>query len=118
MNKYSYKNAKENIKLNKVSNIILMNGKVEEEIKKIDEKVDLIICDPPRSGMDKFTIETILKMKPKELVYMSCDVITLARDLNILKEEYDLVKIKAFDMFPNTYHVESVSLLSLKTLEK
>lgn len=117
VNSYSYANAKENLKLNNVNNVVLMNGKVEDIIKKIEDKVDLIVCDPPRSGMDKFTIETILKMEPREVVYMSCDPITLARDLSLLKEKYNLVKIKAFDMFPNTYHVESVVLLSLKTIQ-
>ena len=117
MNKYSYENAKENLRLNNINNVVLMNGKVEEEIKKIDEKIDLIISDPPRSGMDDFTINTILEKEPKQLIYMSCEPMTLARDLNILKKKYDIKKVKAFDMFANTYHVEIICLLMRKTQE-
>ena len=117
MNKYSYENAKENLKLNNINNVVLMNEKLEEEIKKIDEEVDLIISDLPRSGMDDFTINTILEKEPKQLIYMSCEPMTLARDLNILKKKYDIKKVKAFDMFANTYHVENVCLLMRKTQE-
>ena len=117
VNNSSYNNALENIKLNNISNISLMHGKVENEINKIKEKVDLIITDPPRSGMDSLTIETILKMLPKKIIYMSCEPSTLARDLNLLKENYELKKVKAFDMFPNTYHVETVCILKIKDID-
>ena len=117
VNNSSYNNALENIKLNNISNISLMHGKVENEINKIKEKVDLIITDPPRSGMDSLTIETILKMLPKKIIYMSCEPSTLARDLNLLKENYELKKVKAFDMFPNTYHVETVCILKIKDIK-
>lgn len=114
VNKYSYLNALENIKLNKISNVEFIHGKVEDNIKNIKEKVDLIITDPPRSGMDKKTINVIKELKPEKIVYMSCEPITLARDLNSLKELYELKSIKLFDMFPCTYHVESVCLLERK----
>lgn len=116
VNKSSYKNALENLKINKISNVEFINGKVENVIDKINEKVDLIVTDPPRSGMDKITIETIKKLKPKTIIYMSCDPVTLARDLNELKKDYTLKRIKAFDMFPNTYHVETICLLTRKNL--
>ncbi len=114
VNDNSYINALENIKLNNIKNVTIMHGKVEDKIKEINSNIDLIITDPPRSGMDTFTIETILKMLPKEIVYMSCEPSTLARDLNFLKNKYNIKNIRAFDMFPNTYHVECVSLLCLK----
>ena len=113
-NKYSHLNAIENLKLNNIKNIILLNGKVEDEISKIKEKVDLIITDPPRSGMDKFTIDTILNMKPNKIVYMSCDPMSLARDLKLLNDDYNLEKMKLFDMFANTYHIETVMILEKK----
>lgn len=114
VNDSSYKNALENIKLNNITNVVAMHGKVEDKIKEINAKIDLIITDPPRSGMDAFTIETILKMLPKEIVYMSCEPSTLARDLNLLKDKYEIKSIKAFDMFPNTYHIESLLVLERK----
>ena len=113
-NKNSYLNALENLKLNKIRNIKFINDKVENVIDKINDKIDLIVTDPPRSGMDKTTLDAIKKLKPKTIIYMSCDAITLARDLNILKEDYELEKIKAFDMFPNTYHCESVCILEIR----
>ena len=114
VNENSHNNALYNKELNNINNIEFMLGKVEDKIKEINEKIDLIITDPPRSGMDNFTIETILKLETQKLIYMSCEPITLARDLNILKEKYDIKKIKLFDMFPNTYHVETVCVLERK----
>ena len=69
---------------------------------------------PPRCGLDKRTKNTLLKIKSPILIYVSCDPITLARDLNILKEIYEIKEITLVDMFPNTYHVESIVLLNLK----
>lgn len=75
---------------------------------------DVIVVDPPRGGLDKKTITNLLNSGAKRIVYVSCNVITLARDINMLKEEYILDKITLFDNFPNTKHVESVCLLKLK----
>ena len=111
-NPHSHANAIENLKINNIKNIKFMLGKVENEIKKINEPIDLIITDPPRSGMDKETIKIIKEITPKTLIYMSCDPMTLARDLNDLKEMYILEKIAIFDMFPNTKHVECVCVLN------
>ena len=76
---------------------------------------DAIIVDPPRSGLDKKTKATLLQIKSPKLIYISCNPITLTRDLNDLKEIYDIKDITLFDMFPNTYHVESVVLMERKT---
>lgn len=119
INENSYKNAIKNIKLNDIKNIIPYHGKVEEKIKEIKEKIDLIITDPPRSGMDTVTIDTIKELKPSKIIYISCDPMTLARDIKILKDNYTLENITLFDMFPNTKHVESLCILKTsKTLEK
>ena len=96
--------------INNISNIEFYLGKVEDKIDLIKD-CDSIIVDPPRSGLDKHTIETILTLSPKSIIYVSCDPVTLARDLKILKEEYSLKNIELFDMFPNTYHCESVCIL-------
>ena len=114
VNKSSYENAKENLKLNNVNNVTLLCGKVENEIKKIKEDVDLIVTDPPRNGMDKITIDTIKKFKPKSIIYMSCEPVTLSRDLTLLNDMYEIKNIKLFDMFPNTYHVETICILERK----
>ena len=75
---------------------------------------DVIVVDPPRGGLDKKTINNLLNSGAKKIVYVSCNTITLARDIGMLKEEYILDKITLFDNFPNTKHVESVCLLKLK----
>lgn len=114
VNKYSYMNALENSKLNNVNNVKFMCGKVEDLIKSVNEKIDTIITDPPRSGMDKFTIDVIKEYLPKKIIYISCDPITLARDINLLSDYYDVKSVKLFDMFPCTSHVESECILELK----
>ena len=73
--------------------------------------VDLIIVDPPRSGLIGKSIQNIINVFPKKLIYVSCDPATLARDLNILKEYYSVEEVTLVDMFPNTYHCESVTVL-------
>lgn len=103
-------NAKENSRLNNV-NTKYICGRVEDVLDKLPNNLDLIIIDPPRSGLDKKTIEFILRKQTKYLIYISCEPITFARDLNILKEKYDTLNIKAFDMFPYTEHVECVCVM-------
>ena len=97
-------------KINNISNIEFYLGKVEDTIDMIKD-IDSIVVDPPRAGLDNHTINTILKLNPKSIIYVSCDPTTLARDLNILKENYNIKEIELFDMFPNTYHVESFVVL-------
>lgn len=104
------RSAKANKEINKVDNIEFIEGKVESHIQKFKE-VDSIVVDPPRSGLDHVTIQTILKLLPESIVYVSCDPVTLARDLKLLLEEYTLVRTNLVDMFPNTYHIETVVIL-------
>lgn len=106
--------AMENMKLNNIKNTKFYLGSVSNCIKELNDKPDTIIVDPPRSGVDKVTKEEILRLKPKNIVYISCNPITLARDVNDLNDQYDLKSIKLIDEFPNTYHVESVVLLESK----
>ena len=80
----------------------------------VNNDFDVIIVDPPRSGLDKNTINFLINSKAKRIVYVSCDIMTLVRDLNILKQDYDIREITPVDMFPNTYHVECVCVLNLK----
>ncbi|MDQ3180536.1 MAG: 23S rRNA (uracil-5-)-methyltransferase RumA, partial [Acidobacteriota bacterium] len=72
-----------------------------------------ILLDPPRSGTEKETIENLLKIKPRQISYVSCEPATLARDLRILSESYSIESIIALDLFPQTHHVETVVRLKL-----
>ena len=79
-----------------------------------NNKADVVFVDPPRSGLDKKFVDTLLISKPSRIVYVSCDPSSLARDLKLLKEEYEIKSIQPVDMFPNTMHVETVVLLDKK----
>jgi 23S rRNA (uracil1939-C5)-methyltransferase len=104
--------AIENAKINHKNNIYFNLGKVSNVIDKINDKLDTIIVDPPRAGLDKYTIKTILKYKPKSIIYTSCDPLTLIRDLKELTKSYNIKEINLLDMFSYTYHVESVCVLN------
>ena len=106
-------NAKENANINNVNNIDFISGKVENNIEKFND-VDTIIVDPPRVGLNRKVIDNIIKIAPKNLIYVSCNSTTLARDLNYLKDKYEINNVKLFDLFANTYHVECVVVLKLK----
>ena len=77
-------------------------------------KPDVIVIDPPRTGCDEKLLKTILDVKPKKVVYVSCNPSTLAKDVKILTKLYKVESIQPVDMFPQTAHVESVTTLSLK----
>lgn len=104
-------NANSNKEINNIKNVEFINGKVEDFIHKFKD-IDSIIVDPPRSGLDNNTIQDILKISPNSIVYVSCDPITLARDLKLLSCCYEIKYVTPVDMFPNTYHVECVCLLN------
>lgn len=104
--------AKENAKLNNISNCEFIAGDVGEKVKTLKEKPDLIIVDPPRPGIHKDAIKDIVRFKAKEILYISCNPVTLVKDLVEFKNAgYSVVKVKAMDMFPNTPHLETVVLL-------
>ncbi|MFO7844422.1 MAG: 23S rRNA (uracil-5-)-methyltransferase RumA, partial [Bacteroidales bacterium] len=72
---------------------------------------DVIITDPPRAGMHKDVVATILQANPKKIVYVSCNPATQARDISLLDERYKVSRVQPVDMFPHTYHVENIVLL-------
>jgi 23S rRNA (uracil1939-C5)-methyltransferase len=78
-------------------------------------KPDVIITDPPRAGMHPDVVQRLMEIEAPKIVYVSCNAATQARDLLVLKEKYDTVKIQPVDMFPHTQHVENVVLLVLRT---
>ena len=109
------KDAKNNLLLNDIDNVEFRLGKVEKSIDELlDLNIDTLVLDPPRGGSDKKSLRFLLKIKPKNIVYISCNPISLARDYNVIKNLYSIKDIKAFDMFPNTNHVETVMVLERK----
>ena len=103
-------NANMNKEMNGITNANFIVGKAEEKINEIDD-IDVLIVDPPRKGLDKSLIDTIINKKIKRVVYVSCDPATLARDLSLLSEYYTIEKGLLVDLFPRTCHVEVLTFL-------
>ncbi|NQV02462.1 MAG: 23S rRNA (uracil(1939)-C(5))-methyltransferase RlmD [Bacteroidia bacterium] len=112
------KDAVQNTKTNGIKNTRFVSGEVEKILNanfvKKYGKPDLIITDPPRSGMHEKGINAILEMAPETVVYISCNPATQARDMALMKDHYTLVKCQPVDMFPHTQHVENIALLKRK----
>ncbi|MCI6700195.1 MAG: 23S rRNA (uracil(1939)-C(5))-methyltransferase RlmD [Solobacterium sp.] len=107
-------NAKKNARYNKIDNVDFVvgdSGSVMEEISK-EKQLDCLIVDPPRTGLDEKMINSILNSNAKKLIYVSCNPSTLAKNLNVLKEYYNIESIRAIDVFSNTEHVESIVYLA------
>ena len=107
------KNALINAKINKCDNINSILGKVEDKIGFINDKIDTIIVDPARAGLDKKTIEVINKLSPQRIIYVSCDTQSLANNLVDLTN-YGIKKFYILDMFSYTYHIECFCILDKK----
>lgn len=108
--------AQHNTENNNITNAQFFVGKAEEVLPEKYEKegiqADVIVVDPPRKGCDSACLETMLKIAPKKIIYVSCDSATLARDLRILCDGgYELVKVRGVDLFPMTVHVETIVAL-------
>ena len=110
----AYKNAK----LNNVNNIDFICGDVEfafeQLIKKEKVEPSVVIVDPPRKGLDRNTIDNIMKLKVNKVVYISCNPATMVRDLAVMEDMYNIEEVQPVDMFPFTSHVECVVVMSLK----
>lgn len=121
--------ARKNAEINGIENAEFFVGKAEEVLPRWYQenegaeavfrgersrgRADVIVVDPPRKGCDEALLDTIVKMQPERVVYVSCDPATLARDLKVLcGKGYELEKVRAVDMFPMTVHVETVVLMS------
>lgn len=110
-------NAKENARLNHVKHLQFVCGDAAEEMKKIasKEKIDALIVDPPRSGLSEKMLLAISEAKPSQIVYVSCNPATLAKNLQVLCAEYEIKSIQPLDMFPQTPHVETIVNLKKKS---
>ena len=115
------KAAKENAKRNNISNCSYFVGDMKtvfnSEFIKKNGIPNTIITDPPRDGMHKKVVNEIMKLLPQKIIYVSCNSATQARDLELLKNQYRIIKSQAVDMFPQTHHVENVVLLNKKENE-
>ena len=97
-----------------IANRYNLNIKNEEAfitLKNTNYDIDVLVLDPPREGVDKKTINEIIRINPKKIIYVSCDPMTFARDINLLKDYYKLSDLTIVDMFADTYHIEVVSYL-------
>ena len=112
--KDAHKNAIENAKRNNISNIEFHCGDAGEFINGYDGDLDIVIMDPPRKGSDEKFLSTLLNKKPKQIIYVSCDPETLARDIKFLSSLYEVTYVQPVDMFPMTAHCETVVSLSAK----
>ena len=109
--KDAHRNAIENAKRNNISNIEFHCGDAGEFINSYDGDLDIVIMDPPRKGSDEKFLSTLVNKKVPQIIYISCDPETLARDLEYLKQSYNVTYIQPVDMFPMTAHVETICLL-------
>ena len=114
INESAIHDANINRDLNGINNCRFICGDSGKVLKGLNKNFDVVIVDPPRSGLSELSINEVISVGAKRCVYVSCDPVTLARDLNIFKEYYDVKEISLFDLFPNTHHVESVCLLERK----
>lgn len=107
-------NAKENAKRNDIKNITILNEDCTEYLLNNNTHFDVVILDPPRKGSTPEFLNALIKNKPNRIVYISCEPSTLARDLTYLKEKYDITSVTPVDMFPRSFHVETICLLTKK----
>ena len=114
INPKAAENARVSLSNNNISNIKVITGDAFSVLKQMKEKIDVIFFYPPRTGLGDQMLFLLSKVRPKKIIYGSCNPSTLAKDLNQLSKLYDIKKVIPFDMFPQTAQVESVTLLSLK----
>lgn len=114
INESAVLDARRNCIDNRVDNCQFICGDIREEIINIRQKPDVLIIDPPRAGMHKRVLAHVIKLAPEKIVYISCNPVTLARDIGQMIQCYELIEIQPVDMFPHTYHIEAVAKLHLR----
>ncbi len=103
--------ARINARLNNIENCEFLEGDIKDVLPGLKERPDVMIIDPPRVGMHKDVVKQVLSLGPQKIVYVSCNPATLARDLEMLNPKYEVKEVTPVDMFPHTYHIESVAML-------
>lgn len=118
INEESIKNANKNAYINGIKNIKFIKsdaGDLMDELAENDYSIDQVIMDPPREGSDSKFLSSLVKLNPKQVIYVSCNPETQARDIKyLIKKGYQVEKIQPVDMFPQTYHIENIVSLKLK----
>lgn len=112
------RDAEENAAFNGITNAVFHAGDVKDiltpEFARDHGRPDVLITDPPRAGMHPKVVEILRQLEAPKMVYVSCNPATQARDLNLLSDKYEVLKVQPVDMFPHTHHIENVALLQLK----
>jgi 23S rRNA (uracil1939-C5)-methyltransferase len=106
--------AEKNCEKNRIDNCRFVAGDIRQSISQVKTRPDVMVIDPPRAGMHKDVVGSVLDMAPARMVYVSCNPATLARDLSLLAENYRVAEIQPVDMFPHTFHIEAVARLERK----
>ena len=106
--------ARKNCRTNGIDNCRFVLGDIKDTLASVETVPDLLVIDPPRAGMHKDVVAQVLKMAPEKIVYVSCNPATLARDVLELKAVYEVEALQPVDMFPHTFHIESVARLVKK----
>jgi len=106
--------AEKNCINNSVSNCRFIPGDIRYSLANIKTRPDVLIIDPPRSGIHKDVVKQIMASAPERIVYVSCNPATMARDLAVIKDSYEIEEVQPVDMFPHTYHIESVAKICRK----
>jgi 23S rRNA (uracil1939-C5)-methyltransferase len=106
--------ARKNCRRNNIGNCRFVAGDIRHTLPQLDMKPDVLIIDPPRVGMHQDVVNEVLALGTERMVYVSCNPATLARDLAVLKDRYDVVEVQPVDMFPHTFHIEAVVKLRLR----
>ena len=116
-NASAIRDAQNNCRINKIANARFIcedAGKYMEYLSRNKTHIDTVIMDPPRGGSDSRFISSMVKMKPEHIIYISCNPVTLKRDLSDLNRSYQVDSIQPVDMFPFTKHIEVIAVLSRK----
>jgi 23S rRNA (uracil1939-C5)-methyltransferase len=101
------------VNLDEFENVELYEASAEAVLPALNVKADIVLLDPPRAGLDKAALDALMALQPPMIIYVSCDPSTLARDLKrMLEHGYTLQQVTPFDLFPQTYHIESISVLT------
>jgi 23S rRNA (uracil1939-C5)-methyltransferase len=103
--------ARKNAAMNHIDNCEFVAGDIRQVLPQLEKTPDVMVIDPPRVGMHKDVVAHVLGLGPETVVYVSCNPATLARDLEMLAPGYEVVEVQPVDMFPHTFHIESVALL-------
>jgi 23S rRNA (uracil1939-C5)-methyltransferase len=110
----SVKDAVNNCRKNRISNCRFIQGDIKNALSRVSACPDVMVIDPPRAGIHKNVVKQILEIAPPRIVYVSCNPATMARDLQLIKDHYEVEEVQPVDMFPHTFHIESVAGLKKK----